>query len=164
MKTKLPLVAALSCMAFSNVNAFTLDFAGYEGLVMGGTPVTIHVPGYGQLAFEAASGSSLVINSVYLNDNGFGAPSLSFDENEAVKITFLGLDPLNVDFDFVGLSSGEDFVVQTDLFMPHANLVTLRGSGDGAGIYAVSWNTVPEPASATLGMLGVLTLALRRRR
>ena len=105
-----------------------------------------------------------MVNSAYQNDNGFGGPSLSFDQNEAIKITFNGLQPLNVDFDFVGLSGGESFVVQKDLFTPQAFLVTLQGSGDGAGLYSVSWNTVPEPTSALLGLIGTVAFAFRRRR
>ncbi len=145
-------------------SAFTLDAVGYEGGVLEQVPVSIYVPGYGELVFQAAVGSSLVVNSAYLNDNGFGAPSLSFDQNEAVKITFNGPEPLNVDFDFVGVSSGENFVVQKDLFTPQAFLVTLQGGGDGAGLYAVSWKAVPEPTSAMLGLFGGLMLVLRRRR
>jgi hypothetical protein len=73
---------------------------------------------------------------------------------------------LNVDFDFVGVSAGENFVVQKDLFTPQAFLVTLQGSGNGAGLYAVSWTAecVPEPASAMLGLLGAMILVIRRRR
>jgi hypothetical protein len=104
------------------------------------------------------------VNSAYQNDNGFGGPSLSFDENESIKVTFNGAEPLNVDFDFVGQSAGESFVIEKDLFTPQAFLVSLKGGGDGAGLYAVSWNAVPEPASAALGLLGGMMLLLRRRR
>ncbi len=164
MKIKTPLVAILSCMAISAARAFTLDAVGYEGTVLSGTPFTINVPGYGPVTFEAADGSSLVVNSAYLNDNGFGAPSLSFDQNEALKVTFGGPEPLNVDFDFVGVSAGENFVVQKELFTPQSFLVTLQGGGDGAGLYAVSWKAVPEPTSALLGIIGGMVFVLRHRR
>jgi hypothetical protein len=164
MKSTSPLVLALLLGASINTHAFTLDFVGYEGVEFKQSPQSIIVPGYGELVFEAGLDSTLVVNSAYLNDNGFGAPSLSFDQNEAVKITFNGPEPLNVDFDFVGVSAGESFVVQEDLFTPQAFLVTLQGGGDGAGIYAISWNAVPEPASAMLGLVGAITLVLRRRR
>jgi hypothetical protein len=165
MKMKTPLVAAMLLMVASSVHAFTLDAVGYEGGVLEQNPFSITVPGYGEIVFEAAPGSSLVVNSAYRNDNGFGGPSLSFDENEAVKITFTGADPLNLDFDFVGQSVGESFLVEKDLFTPQAFLVSLKGSGDGAGLYAMSWDTqaIPEPASAAIGLLGSLLLLRRRR-
>lgn len=166
MKMKTALVAALVAGMPVLSNAFTLDAAGYGGSELSLNPVSVFVPGYGELIFEAAPGSSLVVNSAYENDNGFGGPSLSFDQNEAVKITFNGLEPLDVDFDFVGVSAGEGFVVQKDLFTPQAYLLTFQGSGDGAGLYAISWNTqcVPEPTSAALGLIGAAVFAFRRRR
>ena len=56
--------------------------------------------------------------------------------------------------------------MQKDLFTPQAYLVTLQGGGDGAGLYAISWNTeaVPEPTSALLGLVGGAIFAFRRRR
>lgn len=166
MKMKTPLVAVLSIAAMSVGSAFTLDAIGYGGGVLEQNPYSVFVPGYGELVFEAAPGSSLVLNSAYQNDNGSGAPSLNFDENESVKITFVGAEPLNVDFDFVGQSAGESFVIEKDLFTPQAFLVSLKGAGDGAGLYAVSWNTecVPEPTSSMLGLLGSMALLVRRRR
>lgn len=166
MKLKIPLLAALLAGLPMASSAFTLDAVGYEGSELSLNPLSIFVPGYGFVIFEAVPGSTLVINSAYENDNGFGGPSLSFDQNEAVKITFGGLEPLDVDFDFVGLSAGESFVVQKDLFAPQTFLVTLQGGGDGAGLYAVSWNAecVPEPTSAMLGLIGTAVFAFRRRR
>lgn len=164
MKLKSLLVAALFGANLTVGSAFTLDAVGYEGGTLENNPFSIFVPGYGELVFEAVNGSSLVVNSAYQNDNGFGGPSLSFDENEIVKVTFNGDEPLNVDFDFVGQSAGESFVIEKDLLTPQAFLVTLRGQGDGAGLYAMSWNTVPEPSSAALGILGTAILVLRRRR
>jgi hypothetical protein len=164
MKLKSLLVAALFGATLTIGSAFTLDAVGYEGGTLENNPFSIFVPGYGELVFEAVNGSSLVVNSAYQNDNGFGGPSLSFDENEIVKVTFNGDEPLNVDFDFVGQSAGESFVIEKDLLTPQAFLVTLRGQGDGAGLYAMSWNTVPEPSSAALGILGTALLVLRRRR
>ncbi|MEP2775231.1 MAG: PEP-CTERM sorting domain-containing protein [Luteolibacter sp.] len=164
MKTKLPLIAALCCGLSSVGSAFTLDFVGYVGTSLPPNPLTIPIAGYGSVTFEAGNTSTLVINEVYKNDNGFGAPSLSFDQNEVVKVTFNGLQPLNVDFDFVGVSSGESFTVQDDPFIQQAYLVTLQGSGDGAGIYQISWNQVPEPSTSLLGALGAAMLVIRRRR
>ncbi len=167
MKMKTPLIAALSGLSITIGSAFTLDPIGYEGTVIDTNPSSVFVPGYGFLTFQAVSGSSLVINSAYRNDNGFGGPSLNFDPNESVKITFGGSEPMNVDFDFVGQSVGESFVIEKDLFTPQTFNITFKStSGGGAGLYAVSWSTqcVPEPTSAVLGLLGSAMLVIRRRR
>lgn len=164
MKHKLSLVAMLLGLSMSTGSSFTLDAVGYEGGIIDQNPLRIFVPGYGELIFEAAPGSELVISSAYENDNGFGGPSFNFDAGEAVKITFDGLEPLDLDFDFVGLSVGESFTIEKDLLTPQSFIVTLRGEGDGAGIYAVSWTVIPEPASAAMGLVGTMVLLLRRRR
>lgn len=164
MKMKTPLVAAVSLAAMSIGSAFTLDAVGYVGGVLDQNPFTVFVPGYGELVFEAAPGTSLVVNSAYRNDNGSGAPSMNFDAGESVKITFNGAEPLNVEFDIVGQSAGESFVIDNGVFTPQVFLVSLKGGTDGAGLSAVSWDAVPEPASATLGLLGGMMLLLRRRR
>jgi hypothetical protein len=163
MKLKTAFVAALLGMAPAIGGAFTLDAVGYEGGVLSQNPFSIFIPGYGELVFEAVGDSSLVVDSAYQNDNGFGGPALSFDQDEAVKITFNGPEPLKVDFDFVGQSAGESFVIENEL-SSQVFTVTLRGQGDGAGLYAMSWNAIPEPSSAALGLIGSMMLVFRRRR
>ena len=166
MKMNMPLLAVIVAGIPALSSAFTLDISGYTGSAeLSLDPVSVQVAGYGELIFEAVGNSALVVNSAYENDNGFGGPSLSFDQNESVKITFNGLEPLDVDFDFVGVSAGESFVVQKDLLNPTFT-VTLNGKGNGAGLYAISWNTecIPEPSSAILGLMGTAVLAFRRRR
>lgn len=162
MKLKSLLVAAVFGATLSAGKAFTVDAVGYAGGVLESNPFSIFVPGYGELVFEDPNGSSLVVNSAYQNDNEFGGPSLSFDENESVMITFNGDEPLN--FDFVGLSVDESFVIEKNLLTPQAFLVSLKGRGDGVGLYAMSRNAVPEFSSAALGLLGTAMLVFRRRR
>lgn len=164
MKTKLPLIAALCCGLSGIGSAFTLDFVGLVGTTLPPNPLVIPIAGYGTVTFEAGANSALVINDAFLNDNGFGAPSLSFNANEVVRVTFDNLQPLNVDFDFVGVSAGEAFTVQDDPFTPQAFLVTLQGAGDGAGIFQISFDQIPEPSSSLLGVLGATMLIIRRRR
>ncbi len=164
MKTKTPLVAAILCGLTAVSSAFTLDFVGYEGQSLPPNPLTISVPGYGDVQFEALGGSTLVVNSAHQNDNLSGAPSLNFDMGEAVRVTFLGLEPIDVDFDYVGVNAGEYFLAQEDIFTPQSFILTLNGSGNGAGLYAVSWNQVPEPSTALLGVLAGGAFLLRRRR
>lgn len=164
MKTKIPLQAVLFCGLCSAASAFTLDFVGYDGQTLPPNPLTIPITGYGDVTFEAGTGSSLVVNSAFLNDNGFGAPALAFSQNDQVRITFQGAPVTDVDFDFVGVSNGETFVVQTDLFSSNTFLVNLQGGGDGAGIFQISFNAVPEPSASLLGALGASLLVIRRRR
>jgi uncharacterized protein (TIGR03382 family) len=165
MKTKLPLwMALLLGAASAGCQGFTLDIAGYEGAEITQNPQSIFVPGYGELIFETGVGSALVVNSAYLNDNGFSAQALGFDQDETLKIALASPEPVNLDFDFVGLSSGEGHTVRQVPF-PHLALpVTFQGGADGAGLHANSWNAVPEPAAAALGLIGALLLVLRRRR
>ena len=164
MKTTIAYAIACLCGSMAASSAFTLDFVGYDGATLPNNPLVIFVPGYGDVRFDAANGSSLVVNSAYQNDNGSAAPSLSFDQGDALQVTFLGAQPLNVDFDFVGVTAGESFTVQPDLFASQSYILNLQGSGDGAGLFAISWTQVPEPASAMLGALGSALLVLRRRR
>lgn len=165
MKTKIPFLAA--CVAFTPAlaSAFTLDFSGYNGLVLSAAPVAIPVPGYGNVVFQAVPLGQLPVSNLYVNDNGFGGPSLNFEPGESLRITFEGAQPLNVDFDFVGLSVGELFVITPDPAVAQAYVLTYNPTpGDGAGLYAISWQQVPEPASAMLGLLGTAVFTLRRRR
>jgi len=164
MKTKAPLMAVAAVALAAHAHAFTLDAIPYNGLSMPSTPVAINVPGYGDVIFEEGPASSLEVDNTYLNDNGTSGPSLNFKEGESVKITFVGPQPLNVDFDFSGLSVNERFDIQEDIFTPQSYVLTLQGKGDGAGLYAVSWEVVPEPTSALLGVVGGAFFAFRRRR
>ncbi len=167
MKYKIPFLAAFAAFVPALAGAFTLDFASYNGtLVNVGAPLVVNVPGYGNVIFEALPVASLPVSNLYVNDNGFGGPSLNFDPRESVKVTFEGLQPLNVDFDFVGVSVGEQFAVAPDAVNSKAFILTYTDTAvsNGAGLYAVSWNQVPEPASAMLGVIGTAVFALRRRR
>ena len=111
MKMKLPLIAALCCGLSSIGSAFTLDF---NAVTLGQTvqpTLTVNVPGYGDVQFDASSSASqLVVDGSFANENGFGTPSLSFDAGDSVQITFLDAQPLDIDFDFVGVSAGESFL------------------------------------------------------
>ncbi len=163
MKIKIPFVAAFFAAIPALSSAFTIDFNS-SGTFLPNTPQVINVPGYGNVTFTAASNSTLPVGSTYLNDNGFGAPAVLFENGEGLQVTFNAAPPLNVDFDFVGVSAGEDFTLHPDLFTPQTYILTFAGQGDGAGLYQISWNSVPEPSSAFLGLVGVAGLVLRRRR
>ena len=173
MKIKsLLIISAFAAGSSISSQAFTLDAVGYEGGELALAPWSVSVPGYGELIFESAEGSPLVINSSYENPQDGSLPILRFNPNDAVKITFNGARISNVEFYFAGLSKNEGFEVvdltQSDLLIPQALKITLRGDGDsdGADLYAVTWNTqsIPEPSSVVLGMTGVTGFLFRRRR
>lgn len=165
MKTKLPLIAALYCGLCTAGSAFTLDFVGYEGILLPPNPLVIPIAGYGNVAFEAVAPSALVVDNSFENDDPARStsPSLSFDMGDKAKITFLGPTPLNVDFDYVGNNVGEYFETAQGANSKEF-FVTLKGNGNGAGLYQVSFNAVPEPSASLLGAIGCCLLVLRRRR
>jgi hypothetical protein len=152
---KLTLSAALLVAASATSHAFTFNFSGYEGSELPPTVIEAPVPGYGTVRF---------VDNTHQNSDGSGAPSLSFQTNESVKVTFIGLNPKDVNFDFVGVSTGEYFVTELDPVTPQAYIVTMRGVSGNAGLYAVDWNQIPEPSSALLGVLAGAVCVLRRRR
>ena len=163
MKIKIPFVAAILAAIPALSSAFTIDFNA-AGTFFPGVPQVINVPGYGNVTFTAGNTSLLPVGSLYLNDNGFGAPSVMFENGEALQVTFNAAQPLDVDFDFVGVSAGEDFTLINHPFTQQSYILSFAGQGDGAGLYQISWRAVPEPSSAFLGLVGVAGFALRRRR
>jgi hypothetical protein len=171
MKTKSLLVTAAFAAGTSiSSQAFTLDAVGYEGGELAPAPWSVSVPGYGELIFETAADSPLVISSSYENPQDGSVPIIRFDQNDAIQITFNGARVLDVEVYFTNLSRNEKFErtnpPQSDLFVPQAFNITLPGDGDGADLYAITWNSlsIPEPSSTILGMMGVAGLMFRRRR
>ena len=151
----------------SQAGAFTVDFTG----VAAGTTVppnlTLDVPGYGTITIssivmsDGTGPSNLVIGDTF-DDGGVSTRSLEFDEKEQVLVTFNGSEATGVDFDYVGVSGGEEF--NTSAFLPNTYIVNLQGSGDGAGLSGISWNAVPEPSTSLMGLIGGLALLGRRKR
>lgn len=139
MQKKFSLLAVLFGTAMSMASAFTLDAIGYDGGALSPNPYSVFVPGYGEIVFEAAPGTLLVVNSAYQNGAGFAAQSLGFDEKDSVKITLMAAEPLELErVDQLG--------------------------GDEAE--AKSWDSgsVPEAAPAAIGLIGLIMWALRRLR
>lgn len=166
MRTTIPTLFAAATLTMS-AQAFTIDFNSLvvpEGTTVNGvTPLVINVVGYGDVRFEVgpASGDVLVVDDTHKNDSGTFTYSLELDAGETVLVTFLGSQAINVDFDIIGIDNGES-----------ANLSQFSASefqldaigGDGVGIAAVSWDTVPEPGSSLLILIGAGSMILRRRR
>lgn len=136
---KIALIAAFVAGMPVLSRAFTLDAVGYGGSELSHDPVTVFVPGYGELVFETAADTALVVNSGYGNDSGFEGSPLGFDPDDTVKITFSGVETRNLGFDLAGLPPGENL--------------------------ATGWSPmIPEPATAMIGLLGSAVFAFRRRR
>jgi len=165
------LTLSLSIAAAATTQAFTIDFNALVvplgTTVSAGSPLTINVAGYGDVKFAVGGSDVLIVDTNHSNDGGTTFQnSLELDSGESVLVTFLGPQALNVDFDIVGLDSGESAqptpfgLTGTDYL-----LNVIGGSGtDGVGIAAISWDTVPEPSSSFLVLVGAGALILRRRR
>ncbi len=158
MKTKLPLIAALYCGLSAVGSAFTLDFSG---LAVGvGLPQTINVSGYGDVRFE---------NNIGALEIGTFAPgatkAISFDQGESIVVTFLGLTPVNVQMQYIGVDAGENFTF-SNTADPKVFITTMTSASPSAqaGLQSVVFDQVPEPSAALLGVFGTSLLVLRRRR
>ncbi|RPJ33248.1 MAG: hypothetical protein EHM17_10970 [Verrucomicrobiaceae bacterium] len=134
MKRSLLIFVALLLGAAASSRAFTLDFANHELTESGHGPYSVFVPGYGEVVFENGLDGALVIESAYASTGGFELPAAHF-KTESVEVAFDTGEPASPDFT---TSSAEE-------------------------LPAAEWNAVPEAASATLGLVGMLLLALRRR-
>ncbi|MGJ8645142.1 MAG: hypothetical protein ACSHX9_17200 [Luteolibacter sp.] len=168
MKTKLPLIAAICCGLSGIGSAFTLDFLGDEGTVLkvGNPPLTINVPGYGDVVFSVSGATELIVDNSYATPPPGvpTSPSLNFDMGESVTVTFTQAQviPTSVRMGTVDVNIGENF--NTTVVNSNEYLVTLSGGGNGAGLYNIKFDAVPEPSASLLGALGASLLIIRRRR
>lgn len=140
---------------------FTLDAVGYDGGGLASDPVSVHVAGYGELVFEAAVDSALVVGSGYPNDPCMELAELSFDPDEAVGIVFKGADRMDTDFKGAGLAVRETSRSGIKTPTSPANPVDFNGDM-GEGLKTVG--PVPEPTAALIGLIGGALLILRRLR
>ncbi len=140
-----PLLVLLGLMTSSG-HAFTLDAAGYEGGDLARDPMSLRVPGYGEVVFESGIGAPLVVTSGYQSVAALGASALIFNEQDAVKISVNAGsgDPL------VGFDAGFQLIVDA----PQID----------SGNRSSAWKSIPEPASAWIGLTGMLILLVGRRR
>ena len=165
MKTKfLTLIAMGTATAIGQ--AFTIDFNALDvpfgTTVDSATPLTVAVAGYGDVRFDVPAGTVLEVAKHFSNDGGTTFQnSLELDPAEVVLVTFLGPTALNVDFDIIGVSSGEN---TAGVQFSSTEYQYSPGGGDGTGIAAISWNTIPEPSSSLLVLVGAGALILRRRK
>lgn len=142
----------------AHAQAFTLDFVAFNGINLT-SPATINVPvvGYGTLVFSTLPGQTITINNTH------GAVAANLDAGETLAVTFVG-DPIDAGtFSFIGLNIGGNDDVSTTAISSNTFAINLA-SGDGVGLQSISWSAIPEPSTTMLGALGMLAVALRRRR
>ncbi len=146
----LPVVALFGGL-ISMGDAFTLDAAGYEGGALARDPFSVLIPGYGEVVFETETGAPLVVDPAYANGIRFGGSPLIFEPDDLVKV---GFPP----------PSGDGMPPAAAGFPPQYAQSVFQGGDDASGLQANVWNAIPEPASAGLGLVGVVALLLGRRR
>lgn len=141
-----------------HAQAFTLDFVAFNGTNLT-SPSTLNVPvvGYGTVIFSTLSGQTISINNTH------GAVAANLDAGETLTVTFVG-DPLvGGTFTFIGLNIGGNDDVKTTAISSNTYALNLA-AGDGVGLQSISWSAIPEPSTTMLGAIGMLAMALRRRR
>jgi hypothetical protein len=162
------ILVALTALCVQANAFFTLDFNAYNPTnITAATPLTIMVPGYGNVTFAATGVDVFQVNTVF----GPGA-SLQLPMNRTIVISFDGpYAPTNlledISFGFNGLGAAETFdVVAIDSRTVTLTIINspVSGTRNGAGLANVTFAAIPEPSTTALGALGVLALALRRRR
>jgi hypothetical protein len=170
MKTKLPLIAATYCGLCAVSSAFTLDFLSVPTDTLVPPSLTVNVPGYGDVRFDPIGTAALIVDNRFEKDSLVltSSPSLNFDNGESVTITFLGAEPTDVEFDWVGVNAGEFFTaaqgISANEFIVTLNGAALNTANNGAGLYRIGFNQVPEPSASLLGCLGAALLVIRRKR
>lgn len=153
--------AALTALCV-HAQAFTLDFTAYNGTnITSGSPLTIFVPGYGNVVFSTFGSQVLSINNSY--PTGI---TVAIQPSEVLVVNFAGpyapTDIEDVSFGFNNLG-GSDGLVLTTLNSTTIQL-SMGSGGNGAGLRDVTFSAIPEPSTAVLGVIGTLAMALRRRR
>ncbi len=185
------LLTALICGGISSVSAFTVDFTQHLnaattfGVDLTTSPISIasqaivvNVPGYGDVEFQVIAGDNLAslpgqissspVTQDFTNNSSDPINSLLFGDGTNVFVAFRGDTPINVDFDFVGVSLGENFAMSDQSTGGQtAFAITLATGGSSvdsiAGLRSISFDTVPEPSSALLSAIAALGLLRRRR-
>lgn len=168
-----PLTSALFAATSLSASAFSVDFNDLVGQTIQNPAAAgelnrfeILVPGYGSVTILANSGKTLALGQSFSNDTTT-INSLEFDDEDSVTVRFNGPTAINIDFDYVGFSFGDDFDViavanpsmDTDYIIQFET--TLQDGS--AALREISFDAVPEPSTALLCGLSLLGLLRRRR-
>jgi hypothetical protein len=152
------ILAALTALCVY-AQAFTLDFTANNGTnITSGSPLTIFVPGYGNVIFSTIGAQVLSINTSYPT-----GVTIAIQPSEVLLVNFAGAyAPSDIEFGFNGLGFSDGL----DISIVNSTTVQLAmgSGGNGAGLRDVTFTAIPEPSTAVLGVIGTMALALRRRR
>ncbi|MGJ8697879.1 MAG: PEP-CTERM sorting domain-containing protein [Verrucomicrobiaceae bacterium] len=172
MKLPISFLTALVATSLS-ASAFSVDFTGNLGTIIQNPAglgqqdhIELPVPGYGSVTIFANLNKTLEIAQSFSND-GSPITSLEFNNTDSITVRFNGPTAINVDFDYVGVSFGDDFdlsaagapPLQTDYILDFDS----ANAAGSSGLRAISWDAVPEPSSALLLGFAGFTLLRRRR-
>lgn len=150
MKHQLFPIALLFGALLSTGDAFTLDAAGYQGGDLARDPLSLRVAGYGEMVFESDRGAPLVVTSGYESVSVPRAIPLNFELREVVKLSVSG-------------KASDEYSVSMSDFQSFAGISTTNQDKE-VKVSTSVWKTIPEPASAGLGLAGMLLLLMGRRR
>lgn len=161
MKTTPPRAVALLLVAIvANASAFTLDFAAVStgaSVSDRAGPMVLAVPGYGLVSFSRGPSSNLDFASMI--GSGGRARVIDREGGESLVVNFQGATPIDVDF----ASDGADVADSLSIMQVVSNQYLVGFTGVDAGVAAVHYEVVPEPAGTVLAGLGSLLLLRRRR-
>lgn len=154
---KKAILTLLAAFCF-NAQAFTLDFVAFNGTnLTSPSTLTVPVAGYGSVIFSTLPGQTIAINNTH------GDIAANLDAGETLTVTFVG-DPLDGGtFSFIGINIGGNDVINNTAISSNTFALNLS-AGDGVGLQSISWQAIPEPSTTMLGAIGMLAIALRRRR
>ena len=160
------ILVALAALCVQAQAFFTLDFTAYNGTtITPGSPLTIAVAGYGNVTFSVPVDPLTIATGVYVPGSDV---TLQMPIGRPVIVSFDGpyapTDLTNdVFFSFNGLNLSNE-TLNISIIDSRTLMVTVNGTGNGAGMRNVTFDAIPEPSTTALGALGVLAMALRRRR
>lgn len=127
--------------------AFTLDIASNEVTEFGQGPRSIYVPGYGEVVFESNLDGVLVVDSGYASTGEMNVPPAATSVSEVPVAATEDTGHVTIASRAIASESG----------MNDKSVAGVE-SDPQAG------DSVPETASAALGLLGILLFLLRRWR
>jgi ABC-type Na+ efflux pump permease subunit len=150
MKHGFPLMPVLLLAASASCHAFTLDIASDEITKFGQGPRSVFVPGYGEVAFESALDGALVVDSAYASTGKIDVPTATTTASEPPTAA-------SEDSGYVEIAARSTASANDQTAPETAPVAAMEKPPERV-------NSIPETASAALGLLGILLFLLRRWR